>query len=134
MKINNNKMEQFFEKEENKLLITICITTFIFSLIAIFIPNFYIGILIYNVIYFLLIKIYDLIMNYLLKKSKSNKEIQQMEKIYFRITRNDYKLIKGCLLTTKETFKCVPFKTNDIKQKIKDIDILLNELKNFEGT
>lgn len=34
-------------------------------------------------------------------------------------------LIKGCLLTTKETLKCIPFKNNDVKQKIDKIDKLL---------
>ena len=37
----------------------------------------------------------------------------------------ELKLIKGCLLTTKETFKCMPFKNNDIKNKIKQIEELL---------
>lgn len=43
------------------------------------------------------------------------------------LTHEDLKLIKGCLLTTKETFKCVPFKNKDIKNKIDQIDNLLNE-------
>lgn len=50
-----------------------------------------------------------------------------MEKINF--TQEDLKLIKGCLLTTKETFKCVPFKNLDIKNKIKQIDNLLAKFK-----
>lgn len=37
----------------------------------------------------------------------------------------ELKLLKGCLLTTKETFKCMPFKNNDIKNKIKQIEELL---------
>lgn len=28
----------------------------------------------------------------------------------------ELKIIKGCLLTTKETFKCIPFKSKDIKK------------------
>lgn len=47
----------------------------------------------------------------------------------FEFTEEDLKLIKGCLLTTKETFKCIPFKNQDIKNKIKQIDKLL---KKFE--
>ncbi len=39
----------------------------------------------------------------------------------------ELKLIKGCLLTTKETFKCIPFKSKDIKDKIKEIDELLKK-------
>lgn len=41
----------------------------------------------------------------------------------------ELKLIKGCLLTTKETFKCIPFKNNDIKEKIVQIDNLLEKFK-----
>lgn len=40
----------------------------------------------------------------------------------------ELRLIKGCLLTTKETFKCIPFKNKDIKNKIKEIDNLLNKM------
>ena len=36
-------------------------------------------------------------------------------------------LIKGCLLTTKETFKLLPFKKENIKNKIKEIDKLLEK-------
>lgn len=45
--------------------------------------------------------------------------------------QEEIKLIKGCLLTTKETFKCIPFKSKDIKEKMKQIDILL--IKITEG-
>jgi len=41
--------------------------------------------------------------------------------------KNELKLIKGCLLTTKETFKCIPFKNKDIKDKIIQIDNLLKK-------
>lgn len=41
--------------------------------------------------------------------------------------QEELKLIKGCLLTTKETFKCIPFKNNDIKEKMKQIDKLLEK-------
>lgn len=47
----------------------------------------------------------------------------------FEFTQEDLKLIKGCLLTTKETFKCIPFKNQDIKNKIKQIDKLLEKFK-----
>ena len=40
----------------------------------------------------------------------------------------ELKLIKGCLLTTKETFKCIPFKNKDIKEKLEQIDFLLCKL------
>lgn len=40
-------------------------------------------------------------------------------------TKEDLILIRGCLLTTRETFKCIPFKNQDIKNKIKKIDNLL---------
>ena len=39
----------------------------------------------------------------------------------------ELKIIKGCLLTTKETFKCIPFKSKDIKNKIIEIDNLLKK-------
>lgn len=53
----------------------------------------------------------------------------KMEKqINLELTQQDYKLIKGCLLTTKETLKCILFKTNDIKVKIEEIDRLLEKL------
>lgn len=39
----------------------------------------------------------------------------------------ELRIIKGCLLTTKETFKCIPFKSKDIKNKIIKIDNLLKK-------
>ena len=52
-----------------------------------------------------------------------------MEKIEcecpYYLSDEERKLIKGCLLTTKETFKLMPFKNSDIKNKIKQIDELL---------
>lgn len=39
----------------------------------------------------------------------------------------ELKIIKGCLLTTKETFKLLPFKKENIKNKIKEIDNLLKK-------
>lgn len=39
----------------------------------------------------------------------------------------ELKIIKGCLLTTRETFKCIPFKSKDIKEKMKQIDNLLKK-------
>lgn len=44
------------------------------------------------------------------------------------LVQEEIKLIKGCLLTTKETFKLVPFKNNDIKEKIKQIDKVLEKI------
>lgn len=41
------------------------------------------------------------------------------------ITQEDLKLVKGCLLTTKETLKILPYKTKDIKNKILQIDTFL---------
>lgn len=43
--------------------------------------------------------------------------------------QEELKLIKGCLLTTNETFKCIPFKNNDIKIKMKQINELLKKLE-----
>lgn len=43
------------------------------------------------------------------------------------LTQEELKIIKGCLLTTKETFKCIPFKNKDIKNKIEQIDELLKK-------
>lgn len=39
----------------------------------------------------------------------------------------ELKIIKGCLLTTKETFKFIPFKSKVIKNKIIEIDNLLKK-------
>lgn len=47
-------------------------------------------------------------------------------------TQEELKLIRGCLLTTKETFKLVPFKNSNIKEKIKQIDIVLEKI--IEGS
>lgn len=43
------------------------------------------------------------------------------------LTQEDLKLIKGCLLTTQETFKLVPFKNQSIINKIKQIDEVLQK-------
>lgn len=53
-----------------------------------------------------------------------------MPKIYFNteLTEEDIKLIKGCLLTSKETFKCIPIKNNLIKTRIIQIDKLLEKI------
>lgn len=48
------------------------------------------------------------------------------------LTQEDLKVIKGCLLTTKETFKIIPFKGNDIRQKMQQIDTILNKF--LEGS
>lgn len=42
-------------------------------------------------------------------------------------TQEDLKIIKGCLLTTKETFKCIPFKDSELKRKIEQITMILNK-------
>ncbi len=57
----------------------------------------------------------------------------EKDNLYFKaeLTKEDIKLIKGCLLTTKETFKLMPIKNKDIKNKINQIDELL--LKIVEG-
>ena len=39
----------------------------------------------------------------------------------------ELKIIKGCLLTTTETFKLMPFKKQNIKDKITEIDNLLKK-------
>lgn len=50
----------------------------------------------------------------------SEGNIRKLDLLY-----DEFNLVKGCLLTTKETFKCVPFKNQDIKNKINEIDKLL---------
>lgn len=47
--------------------------------------------------------------------------------LYFKddITQEDLKIIRGCLLTTKETLRVLPFKNNYMKNKIKQIDVVL---------
>lgn len=44
------------------------------------------------------------------------------------LTQEDLKLIRGSLLTTRETFNLVPFKNSNIKEKIKQIDIVLKKI------
>lgn len=57
----------------------------------------------------------------------------EKDNLHFKaeLTQEDIKLIKGCLLTTKETFKLMPIKNKDFKNKINQIDELL--LKIVEG-
>lgn len=40
-------------------------------------------------------------------------------------------LIKSCLLTTKETLRMLPFKKENLKNKIKEIDNTLNKINSF---
>lgn len=42
-------------------------------------------------------------------------------------TKEELKIIKCCLLTTKETFKLLPFKKENIKNKMQEIDNLLKK-------
>lgn len=57
------------------------------------------------------------------------KDIIYFDEDLFQFTQEELKLIKGCLLTTKETFKCIPFKNKEIKNKIQQIDKLLLKFK-----
>lgn len=41
--------------------------------------------------------------------------------------KEEMKLIKGCLLTTKETFLHIPFKNKIVKERINQIDKLLEK-------
>lgn len=52
------------------------------------------------------------------------KGVNYMSYIYVEgdITQEDLQLVKGCLLTTKEALKILPFKTNEIKNKLIEID------------
>ena len=56
------------------------------------------------------------------------KVMKEKEEIFFigEPSQEDLKLIRGCLLTTKETFK---IKNADIKNKIEQIDNLLLKFK-----
>lgn len=49
--------------------------------------------------------------------------------LFNNFTQEDLKLIKGCLLTTKETLNYIPIKNKDIKNKIQQIDNLLLKFK-----
>lgn len=49
--------------------------------------------------------------------------------IILNLTEKEIKLVIACLLITKETFKCVPLKTNDIKMKITEIEELLKKIQ-----
>ena len=61
------------------------------------------------------------------------KEVLFLKKDYIYIepdfTQEELKLIKGCLLTTNSFFELDPFKNTDIKNKMKQIDILLKKFK-----
>ena len=52
-----------------------------------------------------------------------------LDLIIFNLSKEEYKLLKGCLLTTRETFKCIPFKNSDINDKIKKIDDLIKKVE-----
>lgn len=58
---NKKKWEEFLKNNDNKLLIVIMLTVFIYWIISSAIPNFWIGILVYYIIYLGLIKLYDII-------------------------------------------------------------------------
>ena len=49
--------------------------------------------------------------------------------IELKLNAEDFKLVRGCILTTKETFNCIPFKNKDIKDKLKKIDDLLKKIE-----
>lgn len=51
-----------------------------------------------------------------------------MPKFKEEITTEDIKIIKGCLLTTKETLNLVPFKNKDVKNKINKINKVLQKI------
>lgn len=58
---NKEKWERFLKNNDNKLLIVIMITVFVYWLISKSIPNFYVGILVYYLIYLGLVKLYDIV-------------------------------------------------------------------------
>lgn len=45
-------------------------------------------------------------------------------------SEEDIKLLKGCVLSTRELLSKIPFKNKDMKNKIKEID---NLIKKIEG-
>ena len=49
--------------------------------------------------------------------------------ILLNLTKEEFRLIEGCLLTTKETFKTVPVKNDDVKNRIIEID---NFIKKYD--
>lgn len=53
-----------------------------------------------------------------------------MENLFIneKLTQEDLRIIKGCLMTTKETFKCTPLKNKDMKNKIIQIDNVLQKI------
>lgn len=62
-------------------------------------------------------------------KKGRDKKIMEKDIIYIneQFTSEELKLIKGCLLTTKETLKLILFKNKDIKNKMGQIEKLLNK-------
>ena len=58
---DKKKWEEFLKNNDNKLLIVIMFTVFIYWLISKAIPNFWVGILVYYLIYLGLIKLYDIV-------------------------------------------------------------------------
>lgn len=48
----------------------------------------------------------------------------EKNKIEFE-TEEEIKLLKGCILTAKETLKCIPIKNKNIKNKIEEIEKLI---------
>lgn len=61
---NKKKWEQFLTNNENKMLIVIIVTVFIYWIVSYAIPNFWIGILVYYLIYIVIGKIYNKLVKY----------------------------------------------------------------------
>ncbi len=58
---DKEKWKKFLENKDNKTLLVIMFTVFIYWLISKAIPNFWFGILVYYLIYIGLTKVYDLL-------------------------------------------------------------------------
>lgn len=57
---NKKKWEEFLKNNDNKMLIVIMLTVFIYWIISRVIPNFWVGILIYYLLYMGLGRLYNI--------------------------------------------------------------------------
>lgn len=61
---DKEKWRKFLNNNENKIMIVVLFSIFLYWVISSAIPNFWVGILIYYLIYLGLCKLYDLLLKY----------------------------------------------------------------------
>ena len=51
------------------------------------------------------------------------------DNIVLNLSAADFKVLRGCVFTARETLNCIPFKNKDIKNKLKEIDDLIKKIE-----